>query len=104
MSNTKASKEGNAEFEELVRRELELLGEDPAREGLLRTPARVARALKWMTQGLAAVVQREATAQSRKASILAAQRARSRASSMPIHHAPIRQKPANLSAPHKAVS
>jgi GTP cyclohydrolase IA len=39
------------EFEELVRRELELLGEDPAREGLLRTPARVARALKWMTQG-----------------------------------------------------
>jgi GTP cyclohydrolase I len=51
MSNTKGNKEGNAEFEELVRRELELLGEDPAREGLLRTPARVARALKWMTQG-----------------------------------------------------
>jgi len=41
----------DAEFEELVRRELELLGEDPAREGLLRTPERVARALKWMTQG-----------------------------------------------------
>ena len=39
------------EFEELVRRELELLGEDPQREGLLRTPARVASALKWMTQG-----------------------------------------------------
>jgi GTP cyclohydrolase I len=47
MSNTQANKE----FEELVRRELELLGEDPNREGLLRTPARVARALKWMTQG-----------------------------------------------------
>ena len=47
MSNTQVNKE----FEELVRRELELLGEDPAREGLLRTPARVARALKWMTQG-----------------------------------------------------
>lgn len=41
------------EFEDLVRRELELLGEDPAREGLLRTPARVASALKWMTQGYA---------------------------------------------------
>jgi GTP cyclohydrolase I len=51
MSNTLASKEADKEFEELVRRELELLGEDPSREGLLRTPARVARALKWMTQG-----------------------------------------------------
>ena len=34
-----------------MRRELELLGEDPDREGLKRTPARVAGALKWMTQG-----------------------------------------------------
>jgi GTP cyclohydrolase I len=51
MSNTQANKDTDKEFEELVRRELELLGEDPAREGLLRTPARVARALKWMTQG-----------------------------------------------------
>ena len=51
MSNTQANKEANKEFEELVRRELELLGEDPKREGLLRTPARVAKALKWMTQG-----------------------------------------------------
>ena len=42
---------GSLEFEKLVRRELELLGEDPQREGLLRTPARVASALKWMTQG-----------------------------------------------------
>ena len=49
MSNT----QGNKEFEEIVRRELELLGEDPKREGLLRTPARVATALKWMTQGYA---------------------------------------------------
>jgi GTP cyclohydrolase I len=47
MSNTRENKE----FEELVRRELELLGEDPKREGLLRTPARVASALRWMTQG-----------------------------------------------------
>ena len=47
MSNTAEDNE----FEELVRRELELLGEDPDREGLIRTPARVARSLKWMTQG-----------------------------------------------------
>jgi len=47
MSNTQANKE----FEELVRRELELLGEDPRRDGLLRTPARVASAMKWLTQG-----------------------------------------------------
>ena len=42
---------GDGEFQDLVRRELELLGEDPAREGLLRTPDRVAKALRWMTQG-----------------------------------------------------
>jgi GTP cyclohydrolase I len=41
------------ELESLVRRELELLGEEPDREGLLRTPARVAHALKWLTQGYA---------------------------------------------------
>jgi GTP cyclohydrolase I len=51
MSNTQENKDADKEFEALVRRELELLGEDPDREGLLRTPARVARALKWMTQG-----------------------------------------------------
>jgi GTP cyclohydrolase I len=51
MSNTQVNKEADPEFEALVRRELELLGEDPDREGLQRTPARVARALKWMTQG-----------------------------------------------------
>ncbi len=54
MSNTPVDKE----FEQLVRRELELLGEDPEREGLLRTPARVAAALKWMTQGYASSAER----------------------------------------------
>jgi GTP cyclohydrolase I len=39
--------------EELVRRLLENLGEDPAREGLLRTPERVARSLAELTQGRA---------------------------------------------------
>ena len=39
------------EFEQLVRRILELLGEAPERAGLLRTPQRVANALTWLTHG-----------------------------------------------------
>jgi GTP cyclohydrolase I len=39
------------EFEGHVRRILELLHEDPAREGLLRTPERVAMSLAWLTRG-----------------------------------------------------
>jgi GTP cyclohydrolase I len=35
----------------LVREELVLLGEDPDREGLQRTPTRVATALAWLTRG-----------------------------------------------------
>ena len=34
-----------------VRRILELLGEDPDREGLLRTPERVEASLRWLTRG-----------------------------------------------------
>jgi GTP cyclohydrolase IA len=41
----------NPEFEDVVRRMLELLGEDPDREGLLRTPVRVANSLTWLTRG-----------------------------------------------------
>jgi GTP cyclohydrolase I len=38
-------------FATLVREMLEQLGEDPKREGLQRTPARVEASLKWLTRG-----------------------------------------------------
>lgn len=39
------------EFEALIRQVLVKLGEDPDREGLIRTPHRVATSLAWLTRG-----------------------------------------------------
>jgi GTP cyclohydrolase I len=38
-------------YAELVRQQLALIGEDPDREGLLKTPERVAEAMRWLTRG-----------------------------------------------------
>jgi len=43
--------ENNREFEQTITKMLELIGEDPTREGLLKTPSRVAKALQFLTEG-----------------------------------------------------
>src|SRR6266850_7227500 len=44
-------------LEEMVHRTLVLLGEDPERQGLVRTPERVAESLQWLTRGYGQSVQ-----------------------------------------------
>ena len=44
---------GTAEYADLVRHQLALLGEDPEREGLVKTPERVAKAMAFLTGGYA---------------------------------------------------
>src|ERR1043165_8447457 len=40
-----------AGYTELVQKQLAMLGEDPGREGLQRTPERVAKAMAYLTRG-----------------------------------------------------
>jgi len=48
--------DGQNVYADLVRQQLALLGEDPDREGLVRTPERVAKAMSFLTGGYAMTV------------------------------------------------
>ena len=48
--------DGQDVYADLVRQQLALLGEDPDREGLVRTPERVASAMGFLTSGYAMTV------------------------------------------------
>jgi len=47
---------GEQVYADLVRQQLALVGEDPEREGLVRTPERVAKAMSFLTSGYAVTV------------------------------------------------
>jgi GTP cyclohydrolase I len=51
MTMDETTQRRREEYEALVKRQLELLGEDPSRIGLARTPYRVARSMSWLTRG-----------------------------------------------------
>jgi GTP cyclohydrolase IA len=53
MSEIRGQEPGGpeTEFQGLVRQMLGMLGEDPGRGGLLRTPERVEKSMRWLTRG-----------------------------------------------------
>jgi GTP cyclohydrolase I len=51
VDNAPDQEASRPELSELVRRQLEILGEDPNRPGLIKTPGRVADSLSWLTRG-----------------------------------------------------
>ena len=51
MSRAEESEERNPELERLIREVLKEIGENPDREGLERTPERVAKAYRYLTSG-----------------------------------------------------
>jgi len=53
-----ADAEYDPEYARMVEAQLGMLGEDPEREGLRRTPVRVARAMRWLTRGYELDVER----------------------------------------------
>lgn len=50
--------EYDPQYAQMVASQLVMLGEDPTREGLRRTPVRVARAMRWLTRGYELDVER----------------------------------------------
>ena len=51
MADRKGKVDASERYAELVREQLAIIGEDPKREGLVRTPERVATAMTWLTRG-----------------------------------------------------
>lgn len=51
MADRKGKVDASERYAELVREQLAIIGEDPRREGLLRTPERVTTAMTWLTRG-----------------------------------------------------
>jgi GTP cyclohydrolase I len=51
IATPRTTADRQTELASLVRRQLELLGENVEREGLLATPERVAKSLAWLTRG-----------------------------------------------------